>query len=127
MRFMTADGSCLDTSVQDPILAAFGFGRRICPGRFMALDTMWITIASILAVFDIVKAKDEEGKEITPSGEYLEDFLWYARILTTYPISLTQCEFLAHLSYPKPFPCVFRARSPAHQALIEATVLNVPA
>lgn len=32
----------------------------------MAIDTLWIAMASILAVFDISKALDENGKEITP-------------------------------------------------------------
>ncbi|KAJ7625701.1 cytochrome P450 [Roridomyces roridus] len=59
----------LDPSARDPE-AAFGFGRRRCPGRHMADSSMWITIASILAAFDITKAVDEEGKIIEPSYEY---------------------------------------------------------
>lgn len=30
------------------------------------MNTAWITIASILAVFDLKKAVDEKGQEITP-------------------------------------------------------------
>ncbi|KAF7358497.1 hypothetical protein MVEN_00900400 [Mycena venus] len=48
----------------------FGFGRRICPGRHMASATIWITVASMLAAFDIKKAVDEESKVIEPSFEY---------------------------------------------------------
>lgn len=75
-RFLRPDGS-LDPNVRDPSVAAFGFGRRICPGRFMAVDSIWITIASVLSVFEIRKAVGEDGKEITPDGEYHRGFLWY--------------------------------------------------
>ncbi|KAJ7355324.1 hypothetical protein DFH08DRAFT_497235, partial [Mycena albidolilacea] len=54
----------------DPVFA-FGYGRRACPGQFMAFDSLWIIIASLLAAFDITKAFGEDGKEIEPSGEYL--------------------------------------------------------
>ncbi|KAJ6487283.1 hypothetical protein DFH09DRAFT_1105973 [Mycena vulgaris] len=37
----------------------------------MALDSLWMTVASLLAAFDITKAVGEDGKEIEPSGEYL--------------------------------------------------------
>lgn len=32
----------------------------------MALDTIWIAIASVLAVYNITKAVDERGNVITP-------------------------------------------------------------
>ena len=35
--------------IRDPALAAFGFGKRICPGRFLAKEFLWIVISSILA------------------------------------------------------------------------------
>ncbi|KAJ4387460.1 hypothetical protein N0V93_008052 [Gnomoniopsis smithogilvyi] len=50
----------------DPTDANFGFGRRICPGRFVADQTLFITVARLLAVFDIRKAVDESGKEMNP-------------------------------------------------------------
>ncbi|KAJ7320735.1 cytochrome P450 [Mycena albidolilacea] len=37
----------------DPARAAFGFGRRICPGRHFADDSIWIAISNILQVFSI--------------------------------------------------------------------------
>ncbi|KAJ7760655.1 cytochrome P450 [Mycena maculata] len=49
---------------------AFGFGRRKCPGRYLALDTMWIVIASTLYSYRISKALDSRGKEIEPKVEY---------------------------------------------------------
>ena len=66
----------INLEVRDPAVAAFGFGRRICPGRFMAYESMWIAIASTLAVFNISKAKHQDGTAITPSGEYELGFLW---------------------------------------------------
>lgn len=50
----------------DPTDANFGFGRRICPGRFLAIETLFITIAHLLATFDITKAVDESGNELQP-------------------------------------------------------------
>lgn len=50
--------------------AAFGYGRRICPGRYMARDAVWIAMVSILASFEITKAVDDEGKEIEPKDEF---------------------------------------------------------
>ncbi|KAI0033835.1 cytochrome P450 [Vararia minispora EC-137] len=35
----------------DPARAAFGFGRRICPGRFFAEDSVWLAVASLLHAF----------------------------------------------------------------------------
>ncbi len=49
----------LDPNVKLPE-AVFGFGRRICPGRFIARSSMWIAIASILAAFEIAPAIDGE-------------------------------------------------------------------
>ncbi|EPS25872.1 hypothetical protein PDE_00808 [Penicillium oxalicum 114-2] len=39
---------------KDLPLAAFGFGRRGCPGRFVAKDSMCMAIARMLWTFDIV-------------------------------------------------------------------------
>ncbi|KAL1738285.1 cytochrome P450, partial [Schizophyllum fasciatum] len=45
--------------------AHFGFGRRICPGRFVGEASVFMGIATLLHVFTFYKAKDEDGKEIT--------------------------------------------------------------
>ena len=73
-RYLTADGK-LNTGITDPSEAVFGFGRRICPGRYFALDTVWIAIAHILATFDIQKPLDKSGRVIDPSGEYTPGIL----------------------------------------------------
>ncbi|KAK0232582.1 cytochrome P450 [Armillaria fumosa] len=66
-RFMK-DGR-LYLTVEDPAIAAFGFGRRICPGRHLAYSSVWITVASILAGFEITKAVDEDGMVIEPNDK----------------------------------------------------------
>lgn len=44
--------------------AAFGFGRRICPGRFFSDSTLFLISAQLLAAFDIARAVDAQGREI---------------------------------------------------------------
>ncbi|KAJ3507528.1 hypothetical protein NMY22_g16902 [Coprinellus aureogranulatus] len=58
-RYMR-DGK-IDPSVPGPEVAAFGFGRRICPGRHFSDDTIFLLAASILANFNISPPKDEAG------------------------------------------------------------------
>lgn len=42
--------------------------RRICPGRFLADEVLFTTIAKVLAVFDIAPARNEDTNEpIIPS------------------------------------------------------------
>ncbi|GKU06996.1 o-methylsterigmatocystin oxidoreductase [Fusarium langsethiae] len=48
----------------DPSDYAFGYGRRICPGRYLAEDSVFMTCARLLAVFNMSKAVDKDGKEI---------------------------------------------------------------
>jgi hypothetical protein len=49
----------------DPHSFVFGFGRRICPGRILADNALFLNVAQSLAVFNISKAV-EHGKEIEP-------------------------------------------------------------
>ncbi|KAH9972642.1 cytochrome P450 [Lactifluus volemus] len=63
-RFLNLDGS----SREDPILAsAFGFGRRICPGRHFVDATLFITVASLFSVFNIQKGQGADGEPFTYS------------------------------------------------------------
>jgi cytochrome P450 len=59
----------LDPSVKLPD-AVFGFGRRICPGRFMARSSMWIAVASVLAAFEISPVVGRDGVPLIPKEEY---------------------------------------------------------
>lgn len=43
-----------ETPELDPREFAFGYGRRVCPGKDLALHEVWIMVASILWAFDVV-------------------------------------------------------------------------
>ncbi|TBU55416.1 cytochrome P450 [Dichomitus squalens] len=64
-RFLNADGS-LNPDVRDPNSIAFGFGRRICPGRDISDATIFICVASILHVFNIGPELDADGRPVWP-------------------------------------------------------------
>ncbi|KAF7981381.1 hypothetical protein HWV62_33865 [Athelia sp. TMB] len=66
-RFLR-DGQ-LDTTVQDPDVVSFGSGRRICPGKSMGYDYVWLNIASILATFDINRPTDPDSTTVAPRLE----------------------------------------------------------
>jgi cytochrome P450 len=42
----------------------FGFGRRICPGRVLAQNSIYMFAAHLLALFDVKPARGPDGKEI---------------------------------------------------------------
>ncbi|KAI9452763.1 cytochrome P450, partial [Lactarius psammicola] len=94
----------LDPDVKLPD-AVFGFGRRICPGRFMARSSMWITIASVLAAFEISPITNGDGVPLIPE----EDF-------TT-----------GLISYPEAFACAIRPRSKCAEGLIVAAMSDMDA
>ena len=68
-RFLTPDGD-LNPGMKDAEQAAFGFGRRICPGRYFTQSSIWIMMASVLSTFTLSKPLYENGNVIEPSGEY---------------------------------------------------------
>ncbi|KAI0789904.1 cytochrome P450 [Abortiporus biennis] len=94
-RFLTPDGQ-LDLNVKDPSFAAFGFGRRICPGRFFAINTLNIIVASLLHVYTISPETDANG-QVIPVKEEVES---------------------SAICPPKPFHCKAQARSAALEALV---------
>lgn len=99
-RFLTSDGK-LNLECKNPATAAFGFGRRICPGSHFAMSAIWIAAASILATYNITKDVDADGNAIDPSGEWSDG-----------PTILNQ---------PLPFKCTFTPRSKAVELAIRAT------
>ena len=69
-RFLNPDGTLQD----DPVLvSAFGYGKRSCPGRHFVDATLFITVASLLSVFNIEKGEDTEGQpfEYTYTGHII--------------------------------------------------------
>jgi len=72
-RFLK-DGE-IDPTVRDPTVAAFGFGRRICPGRFLAENSLFIFICHILTVYDIRPGLDDDGRELDITPEMTSGLL----------------------------------------------------
>ncbi|KAH9011824.1 cytochrome P450 [Lactarius hengduanensis] len=89
----------LDPKVKLPE-AVFGFGRRICPGRFMARSSMWITIASVLAAFEIGPVTDGDGVPLMPREDYKAGVI----------------------SYPEAFACTIRPRSKRTEELVVSSL-----
>lgn len=83
-----------ETPAPDPHTIAFGFGRRVCPGRFLADNAVFLSVAQSLAVFDISKATQGGVEVTTPQFEP------------------------GVISHPSPFQCNIKARSPELEALI---------
>ncbi|KAJ7674371.1 cytochrome P450 [Mycena rosella] len=75
---------------------AFGFGRRICTGRYLAENSVWIAIATILASCTISNAVDEHGEIIVPENRMSDGLV----------------------SHPVDIRCVISPRSSTAKALI---------
>lgn len=45
----------------------FGFGRRICPGRYVANDMLMINAALILWAMEFRNPRGNDGKEVLPA------------------------------------------------------------
>ncbi|KXN89170.1 O-methylsterigmatocystin oxidoreductase [Leucoagaricus sp. SymC.cos] len=91
----------IDKSVRDPAIASFGFGRRICPGRFLADNSLFILISHILSVYNISPALDKNDKEIKIIPEMTSGLL----------------------SYPEPFKCRIIARTKKAEEMIRDSEL----
>ena len=78
-RFIKREGKELPP---DPEPIAFGFGRRICPGRHLAVNTIWLVIAHLLHSFEMVKEVDSDGKEIEPVIQYSEGLTRFVEFFT---------------------------------------------
>jgi hypothetical protein len=83
-----------ETPAPDLHTLAFGFGRRGCPGPFLADNTDFLSVAQSLAVFNISKATQGDVEITTPHFEP------------------------GVISHPSPSQCEITPRSPEHEALI---------
>ncbi|KAJ3814477.1 cytochrome P450 [Lentinula aff. lateritia] len=90
-RFLDSNGQ-IDPAIKDPAFPVFGFGRRVCPGKHIALDLLWIAIASILTSYSIEPESDYEDEISNSKSESSESG----------PMSM--------LSHPHPFKCHFVPR-----------------
>ncbi|KAI0800117.1 cytochrome P450 [Fomes fomentarius] len=92
----------------DPGAFAFGYGRRICPGRHFAEEMLFLTIASVLHCFNIIGPRDQDGEPVKFELKFTD----------TSPM------------HPQPFECKIEPRSSAAEALIrescpESELVNV--
>ncbi|KAH9042930.1 cytochrome P450 [Lactarius deliciosus] len=100
-RFLDKDGNFSD----DPMISlAFGAGRRICPGRHFVDTVLFVVTASVLSVFNVTTANDENGKEIPPNA-FVADLM-------------NSLE-----SYPPKFECSITPRDKLAEDLIRASAL----
>ncbi|KAK7457000.1 hypothetical protein VKT23_010303 [Stygiomarasmius scandens] len=65
-RFLDCEGKVNTTKEFYLYDTAFGWGRRICPGKDLAREMLWLTAASLLATFDIVDPTDADGRPVDP-------------------------------------------------------------
>ncbi|KAJ7224753.1 cytochrome P450 [Mycena rebaudengoi] len=97
-RYFNPDGNLND----DDTVLAFGFGRRVCVGRYAADATVWAAMVSVLATFRIAKAKDLNGNEIDIRPMYSD----------------------GAISHPEPFKCSISPRTEAAKKLIQETQVD---
>ncbi|KAI6003407.1 cytochrome P450, partial [Pisolithus marmoratus] len=62
-RHLMSDGH-LSPQARQNYFAFFGFGKRVCPGRFFADYSVWTATATMLSAFEFDKAKDSSGRYI---------------------------------------------------------------
>ncbi|CAE6440662.1 unnamed protein product [Rhizoctonia solani] len=86
----------IDPTTPDP--PAFGFGRRICPGQDFAEALLFLTVATMLSVFDVRPAKDDLGNDVMPDTKLVGN-------------SLVR-------RFPFPFQCTVELRSEAKRGLL---------
>lgn len=91
-------------SEPDPTPDQFGYGRRICPGRFIAPDSLFITMTRMLATFDIDRAVDASGQ----------------------PLEVEIAGHSGIIDHPRPFPFAVRPRSGEHVELIRSSEALYP-
>jgi cytochrome P450 len=115
-RFINPDGSVLD----DPVLAVgFGSGKRICPGRHLVDSTLFIVVASLLAVFNIRGNGTDKGPDAYPfTGSCLRCGHRVAFVAREKLGELTAD--LIIFSVPSPFTCSITPRDRRAEELITA-------
>jgi hypothetical protein len=124
-RFTTPD---MDPRVPAAVDYAFGFGRRVCPGRWMAHSFVWIVVASVLSTFRIEKAV-RDGRVIEPTGAFTPGILAcvvsFFSCLTYFLAVLNKNNFLffffASYRSPEKFECSIKPRSKEAEGLVRAT------
>ncbi|KAG8669197.1 hypothetical protein FPOAC1_008585 [Fusarium poae] len=63
----------------------FGFGRRICVGRFLADNSVWIMVATMLSTLNFCKKVAQDGRPIEPRVRFTNGGTWPADEVTDDP------------------------------------------
>ncbi|KAK0460552.1 cytochrome P450 [Desarmillaria tabescens] len=61
---------CVSHTATDPATYAFGFGRRVCPGRHLGENNLFLLISGLMATVNIEKPKDLSGRELPFDPSY---------------------------------------------------------
>ncbi|KAG1842640.1 cytochrome P450 [Suillus subalutaceus] len=101
-RFLCNDGSL----TSDRMHLGFGWGRRMCVGRYVADASLWIAMASFLAVFSAHKALDDDGMDIPvvpkfSTGIAIHPEEFPCRIVPRFPCTSETLERLTGLAIVK--------------------------
>lgn len=72
---------------------------RMCPGRFLADRTVWLAAARMLAVFDISRTKDAEGRLIDPEIKFATGIARYVYLMAR--VKTVPTDFAAILQPPR--------------------------
>ncbi|TFK68106.1 cytochrome P450 [Pluteus cervinus] len=59
----------------DPYLYAFGFGRRICPGKALGDNNLFLLMSSLMATMDISHKLDANGQKIPINPTYTSNLV----------------------------------------------------
>lgn len=91
---------------------AFGFGARLCPGRFFARRSIWAIIAAMLAAFEIAPTEDGPPEKGFASG-----------LISCVVVVLEVNNDSRRVGgrYVKPFRCHIRPRSKEAASLVRST------
>ena len=97
------------------------FSDRICPGKDIAENTMWICIASIFYAFKITPELDKDGNPLPVDLEYEEFSVRYGGPLPCYCfLSFADCHWLLlpvrNSRHPKPFKTIIK---PRHESTVD--------
>ncbi|KAI8409450.1 hypothetical protein FOFC_09289 [Fusarium oxysporum] len=76
----------------------FGFGRRVCVGRFLADNSVWIMVATMSSVLRFCKKMSSDGKPIEPRVRFTN----------------------GGTCHPEHFDCVIKPRSLEAEALVKS-------
>lgn len=82
---------------------AFGFGARLCPGRFFARRSIWTNMAGILATFNIVPTEDGPPERKFSSG-MLSWVLLALRNYTRANLTVRHWYLQVRKTIPMPYP-----------------------